>query len=166
MRLKGSGENQTGVHTAGEEIREQRATLLQPTPRHHVISLICSTCLLRLSDVNLKLQLHCWPSHWINYFQQKWGNCAVIGCSSVIYTGLCLITMLSQKGGFRPGGFSVPRRRFCSSLKLEAKFLPYTANQHFLENRPSTDYKCCGTLPKASVGKKEWIILKVKLDPL
>lgn len=50
--------------------KEQQATLHQPTPLH-VISLICSTCLLRLPNVNLKLQLHCWPSHWTNYF---WRN--------------------------------------------------------------------------------------------
>lgn len=68
MRLKGSGEIQTGVHTVGGERREQQATLPKPTLLHHVISLICSTCLLRLSNVNLKLQLQCWPSHWINYF--------------------------------------------------------------------------------------------------
>lgn len=68
MRLEGSGEIQTGVHTVGGEMREQQATLCQPIPLYHVISLICSTCLLRLSNVNLKLQLHCWPSHWINYF--------------------------------------------------------------------------------------------------
>lgn len=68
MRLKGSGEIQNGVHTVGGERSKQQATLREPTLLHHVMSLICSPCLLRLSNVNLKLQLQCWPSHWINYF--------------------------------------------------------------------------------------------------
>lgn len=73
--------------------------------------------------------------------------------------GLCLITTLSWKGDFGPGEFSMPRREdFCSSVKLEAKFLPHTVKliclQHFLGNRPSTAYKCWRSLPKASVGKK------------
>lgn len=65
--LKGP-EKLTLAFTVGREMREQQAPLHQPTPCHHVSSLICSTCLLRLPNVNLKLKLHWWPSHWVNYF--------------------------------------------------------------------------------------------------
>lgn len=67
-RLEGSTKIHSAAHTVEGEMRGQRAMLCKPSLLHHVITLIYSTCLLRLSNVTLRLQLHCWPSHWINYF--------------------------------------------------------------------------------------------------
>lgn len=55
MRLQVSRAIQTGIHTVGGENEGAEAMSCQPPPRHHVTSLICSTCLLRLPNMNLKL---------------------------------------------------------------------------------------------------------------
>ena len=58
-RLGRYTEIHSDAHTIEGEMTGQRAMLCKPSLLHHVITLICSTCLLRLSNVTLRLQLHC-----------------------------------------------------------------------------------------------------------